>query len=305
MKTNYHGKNYCNYLFTFLLFTSCLQSSSQVPDFARVPNLHPGDSANITHLIKVGVKLHRGNVIAWFPKDSLLQSHMNKILDTLNRGIEAAEKFMKAPLFWQVHQKATPYTFYFRLDSFVAHESGAGFISIPFWRIKEGKAPWLHEAIHELLNSKEGNWKNASISREERRENHPLWLSEGLPDYISIEVSKKMNLPIFDVFSNSYSTNIDSICKEDLKGPKAHDIVSFVGRKGIMPELFSTERRLYVNSFYHASCSFVKYIAEQYGLEPLLQSIASFSREHEVLENKTSQSIEEMKRQWLKKINGR
>lgn len=45
---------------------------------------------------------------------------MNKIVDTLNRGIIAAEKFIQAPLDWQVHQIGDPITFYFRTDSFVS-----------------------------------------------------------------------------------------------------------------------------------------------------------------------------------------
>lgn len=305
MKNNKQGIGYPNYSLTLLLFTLYFQSSSQVPDFKRVPILRPGDSANITHLIDVGVKIQKRNIIAWFPKDSLPEREMNKIVDTLIIGVKAAENFIKAPLAWQTHQKDTPYTYYFRLDSFVSHASGAGFVSIPFWRIKRGQAPWLHEAIHEMLNSKQGNWANTSISREERSKNDPMWLAEGLPDYISIEVSKKLRLPLFDVFSNSYRTNIDSICKEDLKGQKADRVISSIGKKGIMPELFSTERRLYIAPFYHCSCSFVKYMAEVYGLEPLLTAVSSFGNEHEVLERKTSRTIEYVKGQWLNKINGR
>jgi hypothetical protein len=305
MKNDNYSGCYHKYLLAILLFTFYLQSSSQVPNFAQVPILRPGDSTNIVRLIEIGVKVQKKNIIAWFPKDSLSDNEMNKIVDMLVVGVEAAENFLRAPLPWQVHQKGTPYTYYFRLDSFVSHASGAGFVSIPFWRIKQGQAPWLHEAIHEMLNSRQGNWANTAIPREDRRENDPMWLAEGLPDYISIEVSKKLRLPLFDVFSNSYRTNIDSICREDLKGPKADRVISSIGKKGIMPELFSTDRRLYIGSFYHCSCSFVKYIAEVYGLEPLLTSLSSFRNEHEVLERKTFRTIEYMRDQWLYKINGR
>lgn len=230
---------------------------------------------------------------------------MNRIADTLAMGVSAAEAFIKAPLPWQVHQKGTPYTYYFRLDSFVSHASGAGFVSIPFWRIKEGQAPWLHEAIHEMLYSKKGNWASTAILREQRMESYPLWLAEGLPDYISIEVSRKLSLPLFDVFSDSYQTNIDSICKEDLKGPKGSDVVSFIGKNGIMPEMFGTDRQLYIATLYHCSCSFVKYLAESYGLEALLTALSSFGKEQEVLEQKTAHPTEYLKSQWLNKLHGR
>ena len=285
-----------NFSFTFTLLLSYVQSFSQVPDFAHVPSLHDGDSANISILINEGVKIYKNNVIAWFPKDSLSETQMSRIVDTLTMGIESAEKIIKAPLTWQVHKKGTPYIFYFRLDSFISHASGAGFVSIPFWRIKQGKAPWLHEAIHEMLNTKTGNWTTDSLPEKEWREKMPLWLTEGLPDYISIQASQKVSLPIFDVFSNSYINNIDSICKEDMKRIKADYIVSFIGKRGIIPELFGADRRLYAPTFYHCSCSFVKYIAESFGIEVLVNSLSSFSEEHELLEKSTSQSINDLKR---------
>lgn len=300
-KLKMNAVNYYS-LLVFLFSLLHLQSFTQVPNFAHVPNLNLGDSANISHLINIGIKIHEKNIIAWFPKDSLSKKQMRKIVDTLNMGVEAAEAIVNAPLSWQVHQKGNPYTFYFRLDSFISHASGAGFVSIPFWRIKKGEAPWLHETIHEMLNSKKGTWSSDSIPEKQWSENMPLWLAEGLPEYISIQASQKVGLLLFDVFSNSYYTNADSICKEDLKGAKADHILSFVGKKGVMPELFGSDRRLYAPTFYHCSCSFVKYIADSYGIEPLLMSLSSFSKEHEILEEKTSQSIENLKSEWLKKI---
>ena len=31
------------------------------------------------------------------------------------------------------------------------------------WRIKNGKAPWLHEAMHEMLDTKTGNWTSKAV----------------------------------------------------------------------------------------------------------------------------------------------
>lgn len=276
---------------------------SQIPHFSTVPNLHSGDSIGITHLIKNGTKLGKGRVIAWFPKDSLSAKRMHQILDTLNSGVAAAEKFINAPHAWQVHQKGTPYTFYFRPDNFISHASGADFVSIPFWRIKQGKAPWLHEAIHEMLNTNAGNWSSESIPEEVWANNMPLWLSEGLPEYISMHVSQKLNLPQFDVFTNSLLTNIDSICREDLKGSKADSILSYIGKRGAMAALFGKERRFYAPTFYHCSCSFVKYLAAQIGIDPLVSSLAAYPREMEELEKRVSPSLEELKKLWLIQLN--
>lgn len=130
--------NYRETAFGFLALLIALCSRSQMPDFPRVLNLHPGDSTNITQLIACVVSIKKGTIIAWFPKDSLPEIQMSKMVETLNTGMKAAEAVIRAPLPWQVHQPSDAYTFYFREHSFVSHASGAGFVSIPFWRIKEG-----------------------------------------------------------------------------------------------------------------------------------------------------------------------
>lgn len=224
---------------------------------------------------------------------------MNEIVDTLNFGIMAAEKFIKGPLPWQVQQKGDPYTYYFRTDRFISHASHAGFVSIPYWRIKNSKAPWLHEAIHEMLNTKAAG----SISEKEWEAYEPhLWLSEGLADYIAEQVSQQRNLPRFDPLANAIVENVDSLCKEDLKRKRIAYILSFIGRKGTMPELFSKERLTYAPTFYHCSCSFIKYLVEQQGIEPLLNSISVYPREHEALEKLITPSLDAMKSSWLEKL---
>lgn len=292
---------------TFLLavlLTIGVKAMSQIPNFSITPNLYEGDSVGITHLIKNGTKLSKGRIIAWFPKDSLSTKRMNEILDTLNIGVVAAERFIKAPHAWQVHQKGLPYTFYFRPESFISHASAAGFVSIPFWRIKQGKAPWLHEAVHEMLNTNAGNWFNESIPEDVWAKNMPLWLSEGLPDYISMQVSQKLKLRWYDVFTNSLLTNIDSVCREDLKRSNADSILSFIGKRGAMTELFGKDRPRYAPTFYHCSCSFVKFLAEQVGVDPLIASYAAYPLEIEELEKRVSPSLDESKKLWLIHING-
>src|SRR5258705_7299151 len=180
-------------LFIFSKFSLC-----QLPDFSRVPSLHEGDSLNIVYLVKNGIEIKRERTICWFPKDSLSNKRMSGIADTLNIGITAAEKFIKAALPRQANLPQMPYTFYFRMDSFVSHASLAGFVSIPFWRIKEGKAPWLHEALHEMLTG-DSNWFQKGIPDEQFDKNMPLWLAEGLPDYIAMKVSYLNNLLWYDV----------------------------------------------------------------------------------------------------------
>lgn len=293
---------YCLLSFSILLAAN-KSILCQVPDFSKVPNVHAGDSLNITYLINNGIKIADRSVIAWFPKDSLSKQQMDEIVKMLNTGISEAEKFIKAPLYWQVHQPAQPYTFYFRHDRFVSHASDAGFVSIPFWRIKEGKSPWLHEVMHEMLNSKAGNWFDPAIPEEVWKKEMPHWLTEGLPDYIALNVSIKNDLLWFDVFSNSNQTNIDSMFLVDLKSANGKYVLKYIGANGVIPELSSKDRALYAPTFYHGSNSFVKYLAEHYGLEMLLTSISSIRKENETIEKLTGKSLKSLREEWLAKLN--
>ncbi|MEO8146420.1 MAG: hypothetical protein ABI723_02225 [Bacteroidia bacterium] len=290
------------YLTIALLISLVKSLFSQVPDFSKVPLLNDGDSLNITYLVNNGVKISDRQVICWFPKDSLSARRMNEIADMINIGISGAEKFINAPLSWQLHRPDEPYTFYFRLDRFISHASRYGFVSVPFWRIKDGKAPWLHEVIHEMLYSKTGSWNSNNVTEKEWSEKMPLWLFEGLPDYISLQVSLSENLPWFDVFSDNYQTNIDTLFAEELKSQKGSYILSFIGSKGVMPELFSNDRIYYAPAFYHGSSSFVKYIADNYGIKILLAGISSFGQEHETIEKLSGKSLEILKKEWMNKL---
>ena len=287
-------------LLIIILFSTAFVSYGQIPDFSKVPNMHEGDSTNIVYLINNGVKSEKGKVIAWFPKDSLSQERINGILDTLNIGIEGAENFIGAPYGWQVQEKGSPYTFYFRFDKIIPHASGAGFVSISFSRIKSGQAPWLHEAIHEMLNTKSGHWLGPGVTEEEWDAKMPLWLSEGLADYIAIEVSQKYHLKLYDVFTNSNKKNLDTLFKEDIRHVNAKEILSHIGSSGnIKKLLWSESRNQNAGAFYHLSASFVKYLAEKYGIRTLVESNAAFRNELVELEKRMNSTLEKEKSLWI------
>lgn len=290
------------YLTIVLLIAISNPLAGQAPDFSKTPILHDGDSANIVYLINNGVKISQGKLVCWFPKDSLSEKQMNEITIMISAGIRGVENFINAPLPWQLHQPTEPYTFYFRSDRFVSHASQAGFVSIPFWRIKERKAPWLHEVIHEMLYSKTGSWYSKNITDKEHDEEMPLWLFEGLPDYISLKVSGEENLPWFDVFSNSRQINMDSLFTKEIESDKGSYILSFIGVKGIMPELFSNDRMLYAPAFYHGSASFIQYLARNYNIKILLTAISSFKLEQKTIERLTGKTLGVLKKEWLNKL---
>lgn len=296
-------KHNCQKYFSLIIILLLTELSiSQVPDFSKVPNLREGDSLHIIYLIDHGVKITKQKAICWFPKDSLSEKRMNEIADTINVGVIAAEKFINAPLPWQVHSINEPYTFYFRLDSFISHASLYGFVSIPFYRIKNGRAPWLHEALHEILYSNTDKWFAPPMTDEYANAHMPLWIHEGLPDYIAIRVSRQNNLSYYDVFSNNDPANIDSLFVENLRSENGSYIISHIGANGIIPELFGKDRFNYAPGFYHGSCSFVQFIAERYRLNVLLTAISSFEKEQESIEAVSGKPLATLKKEWLDKL---
>lgn len=153
-----------------------------------------------------------------------------------------------------------------------------------------------------MLLSNIGTWFNPAITDDFFNKNEPTWLFEGLPDYIAMKISNLNNLVWFDVFSKSYNPNIDSVFIENIKAKNGQYILSYIGNKGVMPELSSKERIQYAPRFYHGSCSFVQFIAAKYGLEILLTAISAFQKEQETIEMFTGKTISMLKKEWLNQL---
>jgi hypothetical protein len=69
-----------------------------------------------------------------------------------------------------------------------------------------------------------------------------------------------------------------------------------------MPELSSKNRIDYAPGFYHGSCSFVQFIADNYGLDVLLTAISSPGKEQESIEMATGKPPATLKKEWLEKL---
>lgn len=257
----------------------------------------PEDSARISYLVENGIQIKKGKVLAWFPKDSLSAKQMNGLLDTINMGIDAAEKFIEAPLAWQWRQTKEPYTIYFSIDTFISHAAG-GYVAISFWRTKQGKAPWLHEVIHEMLNAKADD----SIPIKEWKENMPQWLVEGLPEYVAREIYKQRSWSYYDIHRNKTHNNADSACKADLRNENGKSALTYIAKRGGMAELQGKDRRLYAPAFYHCSCSFVKYLSENKGIVPIINSFSASPYVQQELERSINSSLNIMKSAWLEKL---
>ncbi len=254
------------------------------------------DRDRISQLTAQGTLVQAGRVKAWFPKDSLSTDRMNGIVDTLNLGITFAQEFVESPKEWQQFSDSV-INYYFFPENFISHTTDKAQILIPFWRIKNSKAPWLHETMHILFRSTKGNWNETSTVNAYF--NRPLWLAEGLADYSAFTIAHRSGLPIFDIQNIGGYLSMDSVCATRIKSVKGEKVLEYIGKEGSMRELFGNDRREYAPTFYACSCSFTKYLVEVYGLKNQINANAEFEREQPTIEEYTGKTMKQLKQEWM------
>lgn len=267
-----------------------------------------------------GVACEGQHVVAWFPSQATLElegpkgaqaadrvrgsllndSQRRDIVDRLDKGIAAAKRFIGNPD-WTFRGDPRTY-FYFPDANFISHAPGGNAIYIPYWRIREDKAPWLHEAMHLLLRNVEGaDWILQDPDFQNTR--MPLWLHEGMADALAMEVSSREGLVYYSPLVDAPPEQLGNFAgKQIWSSPNPTRLLEYIGGRGKMPELFGERRLDFAVGFYAGSASFVRFIAERHGYAPLIEAISSFNREHEELERLTGESLDSMKTQWLNVI---
>jgi hypothetical protein len=246
-----------------------------------------------------GVFINRERVIAYFPKNSIPENRMNEIVDTINLGITLADKYIGGPYDWQVF-KNKQLTYYFCEGNFMSTTSKEGDIFIPVWRAQSNQSPWLHETMHLLLRSVNGNWNPKSNPMNLFK--MPMWLTEGMAEFLAMKISYDNQIPKFDLFESGGYSKVDSICNISVRQENGPHILKYIGEPGIMKKLFTKKRRFYAPTFYNCSCSFTKYLVETYGLDKVLNAYTNYKKEIETIENFTGKTMNELREDWLAKI---
>ena len=113
-------------------------------------NWSADDGARIEVLAKSGRRIEGADIIVWHPA-TLPPSDADRLLRRLNRAV-AALRARVGSHGWQA-VTTERITFYLSDDTFVSHASGRAAVFVPMARVLDGRAPYLHEATHELLAS--------------------------------------------------------------------------------------------------------------------------------------------------------
>lgn len=282
--------------------------SAQPPAPPAFLNWSADDSARIAYLAANGYRVERPNAVLWAPRDSINEVWMRALADTLDRGVAGLRRLMKAPYAWQRLGSTAPVTFYISAGRFVSHGTGYGAVFIPVSRVKERLAPFLHEASHELLAPKPPFYYREftdTIVGARVADNTPLWLFEGLPDYLAHSVAPAIGLHEGDVFEVGGLAKSDSSCAARVKSsPRGGEIIAAVGR-GTRPEaLFTTQRLAVAPIFYACGQALTRYLVELLGVRQTVELMPAMARGDwaTVIRKHGGVSIETFRTRWLQRI---
>jgi len=268
------------------------------------------DSAHVAFLTTHGRAYTGAQVIVWAPPDSLDAKWLAAFVDSLATSLAALRRLMGAPYTWQrIGQH--PVTFYLSPGRFVSHASGVGAVFISLTRVRSGSAPYLHEASHELLAGPApfAPYEYADSAESERAAaRYPLWLSEGLPDYLAQATASATGFHEGDVFGIGGLVKVDSTCAARLAAsPRRAEILEKIASVGRLEALFTTDRAQVAPVFYACSQSFTKYVVDRVGIRTVVAAFPHIPAGTWVtdLEAAAGTSLKGMRSAWLEAISKR
>lgn len=224
-------------------------------------NWSADDGQRIEMLRTKGDHIDATNLVLWFPP-SLPRAEA----EALARRLDPAVAGLWARVGthdWQVVPKSR-ITYYLSDDAFVAHASGRGAVFVPMARVKDGRAPFLHEAVHELLASRRLRPASPDGPRA------PLWLTEGLPDYVARVVAAELGITEEGPFGTPALSGVDAVCAERARTADGATMLPFVAGPGRPDVLFTTDRARFAPTFYSCSFSFVKHLVASSSLRQVV-----------------------------------
>ena len=287
-------------LFAALLVLSALvtgagQSGTQP---AAPLNWNADDGRRVAELNAKGERREGKLVVLFTPAGAVEDAEDAALLERLDKGV-AELRALVGRHSWQVvgDEKIN---YYVSTDRFVSHASGRAAVFIPLARVQDGRAPYLHEAAHELLATFSQPLEPDASRIERVRVSRPLWLTEGLADYVAQTAAARAGIREGDVFNIGGLAGADASCRDRLKGPRGAEVLSFIGALGAPAALFTTERGEVAPTFYACGTSFTKHLVDRIGLPqtialmPLLLKNTVLPRVEEL----TGKSMDALRAEW-------
>jgi len=167
-----------------------------------------------------------------------------------------------------------------------------GQVLIPVSRLRDGRAPILHETTHALLRLPQGR--------------RPLaWLTEGLAAYVAKAVSAEAGIPEGDRFELGDVHELDARCAVGLASEQGPRILPFIGAPGNLPVLYAMEPAVAVRQvFYGCAASFTKYLVDRLGIERVVDVLPE-ADPHKKIEELARMKMAALRSSWAEKIGAK
>jgi hypothetical protein len=268
------------------------------PSSAAQPlNVRAEDDRIIAFLRDHGRRVDGRHAIVWAPRDSTTEAWHAAIVDTLDRGLAELKRLIGAPLAWQrIGDRAVQYML--GPGTFISHGSGKDLVFISVNRALTGRAPWLHEALHELLVP---NREPDPAALAE----WPLWITEGMPSALATMAATAAGIHEGDIWAVGDRAKIDSVCATRVAANQwKEDLLRVVGGRGRVPALFTTDRSKVAPTFYPCSESMSRFVIETIGVPAAVDLYPSTwdGTWDEKLERAAGMPLAELQARWRVRI---
>lgn len=210
-------------------------------------------------------------------------------------GIEAARRYLAS----HGLEAAARVEIYACDRKIISHAPGAGFVFLSRAWVQEQRAPWLHEAMHVLLRGPGPSWL-ADFDEAVAERDMPLWLVEGLTEYLAQAVSERARVANLGPFSVALA-ELDATCAREAQAG-LRSVLEHVGRAGRPADWFGPTRYEKAKVFYPCATSFVAWLAQHHGLAPLLTAQREVPRELVRWEELTGAKLEVERGRWLERL---
>jgi len=261
----------------------------------RLADRIAADNAISNQLRQEGVKYETKRAILWVEKNGLTQKELEEFGKLVNQGILDIEKYTGIKFDKKYYQAD-------KLEYFINSKPGISrgtieskpFIYLPLVRVKEKKAPYLHETAHKIA------YKSIEA----------LWMAEGFCSYVQTYVAKRYGGYNANPF-NPENIDIDQLAKNHLKTDAGKKLLSLIGLNGSPLRMNAEQREPYrpifedrrvsARIFYNLSESFVQFLVAKIGLKKLIKIFDSADMQFNSMKI-TGKNVDDWKADWLKSL---
>lgn len=304
-------------LLLLVLLSSLMSVAHQQQPSPQPLDIGESDPKRIADLQARGRRTDGTLVVLWTPAGALTEAETRQLVDRLDKGVAALRTLIGRHPWQAVRDQRI--VFYVSEEPFVAHSKGDEVVMIPLARVRDGRAPFLHETAHALTaraisERVPADRRDPSVFGK-LRATRPLWLIEGLADYLAKSVMASSGLTEGDIFEVGNLQEVDTTCASRLVTPIDEQVLPFIGQLGEPSALRTTDRAKVAPTFYACALSFTKFLVGRIGVHETIALMALQSRldsapaasvsPDEVIpriETLTGQSMDALRTTWLRGV---